>query len=158
MNALYGWYVAAIRPCNLSFLARKFLQLAVRLSDMAKYIVLTCSSLIWVNNHDIYTLLQAAACNPCAVPVLQFWTGFASCDQGEIQLCSCTHFLLIIVTILEFMCIFGDCPGTCAAKTTVEFASFRLQTYLYFPMKVNWLCTGSTHFKLACAHLGVLSL
>jgi hypothetical protein len=75
----------------------------------------------------------------------------------ETQLCSCTHFLLIIVTILEFMRIFGDCPGTCAENTTVQFASFRLQTYLYFPLKANWLCTGSTHFKLACALLAVLS-
>jgi hypothetical protein len=39
MARIDGWYVAAIPLFNLSFLVRKFLQLAVGLSDIAELIV-----------------------------------------------------------------------------------------------------------------------
>jgi hypothetical protein len=45
----------------------------------AEFIFLNCSKLILLNNHDMCKLLQATAWNPCAVPVLQFLTGFAVC-------------------------------------------------------------------------------
>jgi hypothetical protein len=80
MDALGGWYDAAIRLCNLFFSVRKFLQLAVGLSDIPELIILACGNLIWVNRHDIFTLLQIVAWNPCAVAVVQFRTEFAMCS------------------------------------------------------------------------------